>query len=217
MKKFAMVLALAGLSLSATGCATVLGWFGIGGGGGVDYAASMKDTPAQYMVQLHSGAEVGQWASWEAGGSEQWWGVTGEKDGNLVVENRMKMGDSWVTQAFVVDAEGNVQEAYVANYDPEAEELQEGHKRTVAEKKEVEGGKEGPKPETGEETVNAAGKDWNCKWTKVDVNGKFATTWMADDAWFSKVIKSEYDGNVGMMLKETGTDAKLGLKFPGGE
>ena len=84
----------------------------------------------------------------------------------------------------------------------------------VGEKVEATGTADGPEPETGEESVNAAGKDWNCKWTLVDAGGKPAKSWMCDDAWFTKIIKSEYDGAITMQLKEIGTDATLGLKFP---
>ena len=72
----------------------------------------------------------------------------------------------------------------------------------------------GAEPETGDETVNAAGRDWDCSWVKVDAGGTPAVSWMCEDAWFSKVIKSEYDGKVVMELVEIGEDATLGLAFP---
>jgi hypothetical protein len=210
MKKLASFAMMAGLGLATTGCSTILGMFGMGGGGATDMAAMMKDSyKASYVVSLHSGAAVGQWASWEASGTELWWGVTGEKDGNLVVENRM----GGMTYIFVVDAEGNTQEAYIANWKADAEELSEAHKVAIAEKTDAPAG-DAPETETGEETVTAAGQDWACTWTKVDAGGKPATSWMCDDAWFNKMIKSEYDGTVNMILKETGAEgATMGFKW----
>ena len=214
MKKLASVLAMAGLGLVISGCSW-LPFFGGGGGAGAnDMAKMMKDSAqAPYLVQVHEGMAVGQYAVTEMmGGTKQWWGCTGEKDGNKVVEMRMEMaGQGWITYAYVVDAEGNTQSAYIANYDPEAEELSEGYEIKIMEKTDAPAG-EAPEAETGEETVNAAGKDWDCTWTKTE-HGK---SWIAKDGWFSKVIKVEgADGKVVMELKEIGEDATLGLKWPG--
>jgi hypothetical protein len=165
------------------------------------------------MVAIHADAEVGQYAVTEtAGGTKLWWGVTGEKDGLKVVEMRMEMaGQGWITYAYVVDAGGTVHEAFIANYDPEAEEPSRGYPIKIMEKTESPAG-EGPEPEVGEETVNAAGRDWECKWTKTE----YGTVWMAEaDGWFMKIVKAQdAAGNVTMQLMELGSDAVLGLKFP---
>ena len=213
MKKLASVLAMSGLGLVVSGCA-MLG-LGGGGGGGVDFAKSMAGSPAQYMIQLHADAEVGQYTVTESSGAKMWWGVTDTKGDYKVVENRMKMGEAWVTSVFVVDAEGMVQEAYVANYDPEAEELQEAYSREVGKKPDPVDAPAGDEPETGEETINVAGQDWACKWSKTGD----AKVWMCDTAWFGKMIQMEYQGKMMSTLVEVGTDATIGFKYPeeGGE
>lgn len=214
MKKLASVLAMAGLGLVISGCSW-LPFFGGGGGGGNDMAKMMKDSAqAPWQVQVHDGAAVGQYAVIEmAGGTKQWWGVTGTKDDMNVVEMRMDMaGQGWITYAYVVDGEGNVKQAFIANYDPEAEEPEEGYEIKIMEKQDAAGG-DAPEPEKGEETVNAAGRDWECTWYKTE-HGK---TWMAEkDGWFNKIVKSEdASGNTVMKLVEIGEDATLGLKWPG--
>ena len=62
-----------------------------------------------------------------AGGTKHWWGCTGERNGNLVVEFRMDMGSGWVTYGYAVDGDGNVLEACVANYDPEGDPQERAH------------------------------------------------------------------------------------------
>ncbi|MHC5021579.1 MAG: hypothetical protein ACYTGX_16025 [Planctomycetota bacterium] len=182
--------------------------------GGTDMAKMMKDSAqAPWMLGIHAGAQVGQYAITEmAGGTRMWWGVTGTRNGRNVVEMRMAMGgQGWITYAYVVDDEGNVQEAFIANYDPELDTVERGYAIKVMEKQEVAAG-DGPQPEKGEELVNAAGRDWNCTWYKTE----FGKTWMAEQGgWFSKIIKSEdAKGNVTMQLVEIGSDATLGLAFP---
>lgn len=187
---------------------------GGGGGGDVDMAKTMAaSAQAPWLISLHSGAKEGQWAEWDMSGSKQWWGVTGKKDGLWVVEMRMKIGASWITYAYLSDKDGNVKKAYIANWKPDAKEPQEGKEIKIAKKTEAKP-TDAPKPETGEETVKAAGKDWKCTWTKVDAGGKPATSWLSEDMWFTKIVKSSYDGKETMKLAKLGDDAKLGLKFP---
>lgn len=217
MKKLASVLAMAGLGLAISGCSFLPSWLGGSGGGGgaTDMAKMMKDSAqAPWVVSVHDGMAVGQYAVVEMmGGTKQWWGCTGTKDDMNVVEMRMDMaGQGWITYAYVVDGEGNVKQAFLANYDPEAEELEEGYEIKIMEKPEPTDAPAGDEPESGEETVNAAGRDWACKWYK---SGD-SKTWMAEsDGWFNKIIKAEYQGKVSMQLVEIGADATLGLKWPG--
>ena len=208
MKKFASIVMLAGLGLATSGCSMLSGIFG---GGGVDMAETMKNSPAMWQIQLHDGAEEGQYYEWDSSGSTQFWGVTGTRDGNLVVENRMETANGWYTIAYVCELDGTVNDAFVANYDPEAEELSEGIQLKIMDKPEPVDAPPGDEPETGDETVNTAGEDFACTWTKTGDS----KMWMCDSAWFNKLIKMEYGGKVLMLLKKKGDDATLGLKFPG--
>ena len=188
-----------------------------GGAAAVDMAKMMADTAeAPWQVTLHAGAEVGQWAQWAdgAGAANMWWGVTGEKDGSMVVEMRIKAGEAWITYAYVCDGEGKVSEAYLANYSPDGEP-QAGHKIKVGTKPEATGEtSDAPQPETGDESVELAGKTWDCKWYLSDVAGKASKSWTCEDGWFTKSIKSDYDGKTVSQLDSVGTDAALGLTFP---
>lgn len=207
MQKLVSVAMAAGLGLA--GCA----WFPFfGGGGGTDMAKMMADSPdMKGKVQLN-GAQVGTWASWDASGTVMWWGVTGEKDGNWVVENRMP--SSKVTYAWVIDGEGNKLEAYVANWDPDAKELSAAYERKLNDPPDAPAGGETPESTEGNEDVNAAGKDWPCKWVAMQVMGKESKSWMCDQVPFMGIVKSSYDGNVSMTLKEVGDGATMGFKWP---
>jgi hypothetical protein len=208
MQKLVSFAVAAGLGLVSAGC--FLFPFG-GGGGGMDMAKMMADqADVKGVIQLN-GAQVGTWATWEASGTKMWWGVTGEKDGNWVVENRMPAQK--YTMIWVVDSSGNKLEAWVANWDPEAKELSEALPRKLNDAPEAQPGE---KPETteGNETVNAAGKDWDCKWVAMQVAGKESKSWMCDQVPFMGLVKSSYDGNVSMTLSEVGDGATMGFKWP---
>ena len=212
MKKFASIVMLAGLGLATSGCSMLAGMFGFGG---VDLAESIKDSPAIYEIQLHDDAQEGQYWEYEQSGMTVFWGVTGTKDGNLVVENRMTTAQGSYTTAYIVELDGTVTDAYIANYDPDAEELSEGIQLKIMERPEP--GKAGEAPETteGTETLNVAGEDWDCKWIKMTIAGNVYQTWTCDNAWFDKVIKSEASGKVSRILTKKGENATLGLKWPG--
>ena len=189
---------------------------GGGGGGGMDMAKMAADNQqAMYMVQLHAGAEVGQWVLVDMGAMKQWTGVTDKKGDNLVVEQRNIMdGMQLTTTAYVVDADGNTLEAYVANWDPKAEKLSAAYQMKVMAKPDAPTATgDAPQPETGEESVKVKDKDFACKWVKMN-NTK---TWMCDDSWFKAIIKSETDGKVTMQLADFGTDAKRGFEWPAAE
>lgn len=182
---------------------------------GTDMAKMMKDSAqAPWMAQVHKGATAGQYAVWQlAGGSKQWWGCTGYRGGNRVLEMRMAMGgQGWITFAYVVDDDQNVVEGFIANYDPAETSVCRGFKISVMEKTEPADAGDRPEPEKGEETVNAAGRDWACTWYKTE----FGKTWMAEQSgWFNKIVRStDAAGNTVMELVEIGTDARLGLAFP---
>lgn len=205
-----IALAMVG-GLLGCGCSMLMGGGG-GGGGGMDVAKMMADQPAQYMTPVHQGLEVGQWIEMEASGQKSWTGCTGKKGDLFIVEQRA--GN--LLSAFAVDGEGNVKEAWVANYDPKATELPTAYARKVGEKPAPVDHPAGEKPAMteGDENVNAGGKDWECHWVEMDVQGKKSKSWTAKNGWFGGSIKSMYDGNVVSQLTGCGTDAKMGFKFP---
>lgn len=204
-----IALAMVG-GLLGCGCSMLMGGGG-GGGGGMDMAKGMADSAAPYMVVVHPGVEVGQYVDH----GTMWTGCTGKKGDLFVIESRMAMGAAWVTQISCCDADGNVKEAYVANYDPKGEP-QTAYARKVGEKPAPVDHPAGEKPAMteGDESVNAGGKDWDCHWVEMDIQGKKSKSWTAKNGWFGGAIKSMYDGNVTMELKACGTDAKMGFKFP---
>lgn len=173
----------------------------------------MRDSwKASRTISIHRDLAVGQWATWEASGTEMWWGVTGRRGDGWIVEHRMKLGGPWLVYGYVVDADGNVREAYLANHYPDGVP-DVAFRAEIVEPTDCPAG-ETPEVSEGEEIVNAAARDWHCKWTSIHVGGKEARTWMADDAWFVQLIKAQYDGQVTMLLKAVGTDATPGFRFP---
>jgi hypothetical protein len=68
----------------------------------------------------------------------------------------------------------------------------------------------------GDETVNAAGKDWACHWVKIKTADSETTTWTAAEGWFGGMVKMEMKmaaGSSNSMLVKTATDCKPWLKW----
>jgi len=169
-----------------------------------------------YFVNFHKDPAVGQYAVYKSAMGEDWYGLVGGESGAWLVEKRAKQpGQDWTLALLMqVDDAGNVEQAWAAEYDAEAEEKPEGTEVAVMEKPEpveaeADGGKEGPKP----------------SWSKEKV-GEFDTEKMTLDKseiWYSKeiyfgwmlatetpsdkggVVKMAYDGNVSTELVEQGT------------
>ncbi len=183
----------------------------MGGGGAQGTVDMMKDQPAQNVMALPPGAEVGTW--WEytmTGDVKQRSCVVAEMDGKLVIEQPMT-GNEEVIQVFLVDPSvnmmaevqagsmmnTNVSKAWIGAKGEKPEE-----RKVMAAMKMPEAAGNAPTMDftEGTETITMAGKSFNTKWVEVDGN----KTWSVG----SFLVKSNF-----MNLTGWGSDAKPELNW----
>lgn len=196
------------------------------GGGGFDMAQYMIDQyksgaqKAPYWVVVHADVEAGHHAEWTttsvAAGTETkstMATLACKKEGNNVwVEQDMGMGYIMCSQVDLSKTEGaNVVKAWIGKKGEKAEEIQ------VMEYVKPEGtAGEAPKYETGEETIEAAGKNWDCTWmSNKDENVEWKN-WTAKQGWFGGLVKNwskHAAGESTMVLTKVATDGQSWLKW----
>jgi len=213
-------------TILSTGCMGDVAGRAMGPDPAQQHIETMQDTAmVPYFVNFHKDPAVGQYAVYKTAAGEAWYGVVGGEDGAWLVEKRAQQpGQDWTLALLMeVDNSGNVQQAWAAEYDAEAEEKPEGTEVAVMDKPEpVEASgeaEEGPEP----------------TWTKERL-GEFDTEKMTLDKteiWYAKgvyfgwmlateqpsdkggVVKMAYDGNVSTELVEQGTeDLEPSLTIP---